>query len=487
MLASTTPTTTLRKRQLIATPPLEYRKVWSDRATGCKHNDITFFQPIPPPPAGGDGGQARYRFYRVADLAQCPHLDQPRLPVRCLVLADSEEESTDSELGPPLLKPPLDFRQIWNDRNTGASFGDCSIWEPIPPPDYVCLGHIITPSYTKPDVNDIRCVHRNCCIGAGAIYESDKRCLWTDRGSGAKFGDVSIWSLAPMAPEKAICVDGFLALPHYGKPNPAEPFRFCGLYCLDADSVTILQPSTPTNATRSPTTSTSSAELLRSRTPTSNVSGAGSGVTASSSPIMQQGSPSVSRTPTRNAIFGVDPVTLKLEPDEENGYCVPSALLFLKRAIYALEGHKEEGLFRLSGSESEMNLLKQHLNSGELDGECVTCVHSLATILKRWFSELPKHIFDATDVPFEDMQKDISVLPSHIHQPYRDCFLWLVDILLDVANNEATTKMNLQNLAVVVGPVLAPVPTDQNPLTLLVAANQATVLLKKYLDFRRNC
>ena len=41
----------------------------------------------------------------------------------------------------PLLLPPVEYQPVWDDRNTGAKFGDVTLWRSLPPAGYVCLGH----------------------------------------------------------------------------------------------------------------------------------------------------------------------------------------------------------------------------------------------------------------------------------------------------------------------------------------------------------
>ncbi len=47
----------------------------------------------------------------------------------------------------------------------------------------------------------------------------------------------------------------------------------------------------------------------------------------------------------------------------ELGCHVPAGLLTLKRLLYALEGHKEEGIFRLSGSNEDIKQLQDNLTN----------------------------------------------------------------------------------------------------------------------------
>ncbi len=55
---------------------------------------------------------------------------------------------------------------------------------PIAPEGYAALGCVVAPSYDKPKLTDIRCVHKSLCVEAGAVAEHDGHCLWKDLGSG---------------------------------------------------------------------------------------------------------------------------------------------------------------------------------------------------------------------------------------------------------------------------------------------------------------
>jgi Vacuolar protein sorting-associated protein 62 len=66
--------------------------------------------------------------------------------------------------GSDLLAPPLDYKLVWDDRSCGATYGDCGIWEVIPPEGYVSLGSVVTDhAHTRPDTEQLRfrCVHRS--------------------------------------------------------------------------------------------------------------------------------------------------------------------------------------------------------------------------------------------------------------------------------------------------------------------------------------
>lgn len=57
------------------------------------------------------------------------------------------------------LASPEDCRLIWKDTGSGLD-RDWSLWEMVPPENYVALGHVFSPSHAKPDLSNFRCVHR---------------------------------------------------------------------------------------------------------------------------------------------------------------------------------------------------------------------------------------------------------------------------------------------------------------------------------------
>jgi len=82
---------------------------------------------------------------------------------------------------PVLLVAPIDWKQVWKDKGSGAK-KDGSMWEAIPPDsNYKCLGSIPQPGYDqKPKLPNYRCVH-------SSLTEKivTNTLVWSDKGSGA--------------------------------------------------------------------------------------------------------------------------------------------------------------------------------------------------------------------------------------------------------------------------------------------------------------
>jgi Ricin-type beta-trefoil lectin domain/Vacuolar protein sorting-associated protein 62/Phosphatidylinositol-specific phospholipase C, X domain len=89
--------------------------------------------------------------------------------------------------GQPGVTRPLGYNWIWNDNDSGAD-SDASIWRPIAPAGFVCLGDVTTLNHgLAPSTDLIRCVHESY------VEQSPNfNWKWNDSGSGGKY-DVSLW------------------------------------------------------------------------------------------------------------------------------------------------------------------------------------------------------------------------------------------------------------------------------------------------------
>ncbi|XP_078506473.1 uncharacterized protein LOC144766277 [Lissotriton helveticus] len=87
---------------------------------------------------------AMARFYPLGDTAVQGY-PKPKYPG--LSVKDDGKE---------LVKPPLDFKEVWNDKGSGGKT-DVTLYRMLPQPGYICLGDVAVASYfTKPDKNAYR-------------------------------------------------------------------------------------------------------------------------------------------------------------------------------------------------------------------------------------------------------------------------------------------------------------------------------------------
>jgi len=154
-------------------------------------------------------------------------------------------------------------------------------------------------------------------------------------------------------------------------------------------------------------------------------------------------------------LFGVDPE--KLEMAEDGGLQIPRVLLILKELLLVNNGLTVEGLFRRSGSETQMKIIRQQLEEGK---EVSTKdVHTVATLIKRWFKELPARLLVTPKINLENVAGDPKAkleLPTFLTPLYARLLTWLYDLCCVLMRNYESTKMDAKNLAIVWGPAVVP-------------------------------
>ncbi|KAL3537270.1 hypothetical protein ACH5RR_000636 [Cinchona calisaya] len=116
-------------------------KIWSIQEGGPDNLGATFFEPSSIP-----NGFFTLGFY-----------SQPNnIPLYGWVLA--AKDSSDQGI----LKKPTDYTLVWSSESLNIKQdGVGYIWQPIPPDGYKAIGHVVTSSPQKPELEKIRCVHEN--------------------------------------------------------------------------------------------------------------------------------------------------------------------------------------------------------------------------------------------------------------------------------------------------------------------------------------
>ena len=60
--------------------------------------------------------------------------------------------------GKGLLRHPVNYQELWRTDATNNST-EAAIWRPVPPPGYLCLGHVLGLGYEAPPTNAVACLH----------------------------------------------------------------------------------------------------------------------------------------------------------------------------------------------------------------------------------------------------------------------------------------------------------------------------------------
>lgn len=174
----------------------------TDQGSGA-HEDVAFFKP------GGLGDG----YYWVGQFAQSQY-GSPVAGAAVLIVKPNRASA---------LARPARFELVWTDQGSGRS-NDYSLWRPIPPTDYVALGHIARFNVTNYDppsgaeIENFRCVHKSL-VTNGANTGAQ---IWNDSGTGAR-QDGAIWPIVPIDPTTGLAGGTFLATDSHNPPqNPVQ-------------------------------------------------------------------------------------------------------------------------------------------------------------------------------------------------------------------------------------------------------------------------
>ncbi|KAK2837702.1 hypothetical protein Q5P01_014914 [Channa striata] len=173
---------------------------------------------------------------------------------------------------------------------------------------------------------------------------------------------------------------------------------------------------------------------------------------------------SLKRMPSRkqSGVFGVK---INLVTKRERSK-IP---LIVRQCVEEIErrGMEEVGIYRVSGVATDIQALKAAFDSNNKDVSVMMRemdVNAIAGTLKLYFRELPEPLF--TDELYPNFAGGIALSDSvakescmlnlllSLPEPNLVTFLFLLDHLKRVADNESINKMSLHNLATVFGPTL---------------------------------
>ncbi|GAM17457.1 hypothetical protein SAMD00019534_006320, partial [Acytostelium subglobosum LB1] len=187
-------------------------------------------------------------------------------------------------------------------------------------------------------------------------------------------------------------------------------------------------------------------------------------------------------------IFGVPLEQVVNRPD--NNSDIP--VLFVKGFEYLeTRALHVEGIFRLSGANSQIKSMKQCFDSGE-DINLNDCedVHTVAGLLKLYLRELPEPLFPfdtypsfieiaKSDMPREEKIESLKLLISLLPPANRALTRQLFHFLDKVLQNAHINKMTAVNLSIVFAPNL--LKTQDTNVMAVVADAQHVILVVQYL------
>lgn len=123
-----------------------------------------------------------------------------------------------------------------------------------------------------------------------------------------------------------------------------------------------------------------------------------------------------------------------------------------------LNGFQTEGIFRVAGNDAECVRIAREIEKGK-DAYCERSsnVHNYATLIKRFFAELPHKLLDK--IPSDELiqhKEDFSTLDATlwVDEVHLSVYQWLLTVLLNTLRYSTENKMGINNLAIVWAPVL---------------------------------
>eukprot|EP01114_Cavostelium_apophysatum_P012624 TRINITY_DN2873_c0_g1_i1.p1 TRINITY_DN2873_c0_g1~~TRINITY_DN2873_c0_g1_i1.p1 ORF type:complete len:990 (+),score=226.22 TRINITY_DN2873_c0_g1_i1:272-3241(+) len=182
----------------------------------------------------------------------------------------------------------------------------------------------------------------------------------------------------------------------------------------------------------------------------------------------------------KRTAFGVDPTTLDQVDDQ--GIRVPLILAKLKDSLVKFDGFNKEGLFRVSGNQTEILKLRKEIDANDFEESSDS--HTVASLMKVWFRELPQPLLQnltkdqlSTDSP----ATCVEIVENSVPPVQLNLFRWLVRLLQHVMTFKEN-KMGPENLAIVVGPNMLRLPKEMDSIEGLVISQRLTKFCQHILS-----
>ncbi|KAL7031589.1 hypothetical protein ACKWTF_007067 [Chironomus riparius] len=176
---------------------------------------------------------------------------------------------------------------------------------------------------------------------------------------------------------------------------------------------------------------------------------------------------SLRRVPTSKpgALFGAKLPTVLKREKRDIPFIISASIREVER-----RGMNEVGIYRVSGSASDLQKLKKSFESNAYEAEQLlkeVDIHSVTGILKSYLRELPEALFtDSHYQKFFDTFNQftntnetarieaLQTIFNELPQPNKATIGLILDHLIRINHHEAENKMSLHNLAMVFGPTL---------------------------------
>jgi len=155
---------------------------------------------------------------------------------------------------------------------------------------------------------------------------------------------------------------------------------------------------------------------------------------------------------------------------------VPIVLLNCAHAVLLLDGHKTEGIFRISGNAQSLDLLKDEIAECEYVDDFEN-VHNASSLLKLWLSSLasplvPPNMAKQCTESIDNPQQSVQVL-NEMPEVHKKTLSFVVQFLQQfIVPEKSVTKMDEDNLAMTLAPVIFGHNSGTGDMAMLLQQNQ---------------
>ncbi|XP_077581510.1 SLIT-ROBO Rho GTPase-activating protein 3-like isoform X2 [Stigmatopora nigra] len=169
---------------------------------------------------------------------------------------------------------------------------------------------------------------------------------------------------------------------------------------------------------------------------------------------------------------------------QDSGQSIPVVVESCVRYIN-LYGLQQQGIFRVPGSQVEVNDIKNAFERGEdplVDDQSDHDINSVAGVLKLYFRGLEKPLFpeehfldliSTTKLDFgSDRAHHLQQIVATLPQPVVIVMRYLFAFLNHLSQYSDENMMDPYNLAICFGPTLMPIPEDQDPVACQAHVNE---------------
>lgn len=189
-----------------------------------------------------------------------------------------------------------------------------------------------------------------------------------------------------------------------------------------------------------------------------------------------------------NMKFGVEPKTLPRIAIDGYKSKIPLLLVQMKERLKDLKGLEEQGIFRLAPDAEECKKIQSMMNKGSdwLNTPCD--VNVIANLIKIWFRELPEPILNTVDpavIELSQTEEKVKKSLQKFSEINSTLLCWLWDFCCELVVFEKKSKMNVQNLGIVMSPNLFNTDHIENPMKAMEFSRKVTTYFQKGVTWRQ--